>query len=96
MDLTIWNPLPKDKPNPECPCISVWTENYVSTHHFKIPLLLALRVSKSLSVPLMYHIICTNLSQSSSPGTRTLVSRNAMDVQVSVLALLVAYRVFDC
>ena len=61
VELTIGNPCPKDKPPPEFPRISIWTENDASTHHFKISIPLALRVSESLCVPLMYHIRCTNL-----------------------------------
>ena len=95
VELMIGNPRPKDNPPPECPRILGWTANNASTHHFKIPLPLALRVSESLLVPLRYRIRCTNLAQSYLLGARTLVVRNVMDVQVSGLSLLVAYKVFD-
>ena len=88
--LTIGNLHPKDKPPPECPRILEWTSNDASTRHFNIPLLLALRVSEKLIVPLRYCIICTNFSLSSSLGDRTLVVRNVMAVQVSGISLLVA------
>ena len=95
MEITIGDTHPKYKPPNECPRILGWNENYASTHHLKIPLPLVLRVSGSLYVPLMYHIICTNLPQSSLSGTCTLVVINMMSVQVSVLYLLVEYKVFD-
>ena len=94
VELTIGNPRLKDKTYPECTCILGWTANDASTHHLKIKLSLALRVSESLSVPLMYCIRCTNLSQSYSSVACTLVIRNVMDVQVSGLALLVEYKLF--
>ena len=90
----IGNLRPKGNPPPECHRILGWTANYASTDHFKIPLPLELRVSKSLLVPLRYRIICTNFSQYSSSGDFTLVFRNAMDFQVSDISLLLAYKVF--
>ena len=90
----IGNPRPKDKNPTECTLILVWTANGASTHNFKIPLPLSLRVSESLRVLLMYHIRCTNLSQLSLSGARDLVLRNTMDVQVSGIYLLVSYKVF--
>ena len=89
LELTIGNPRPKNKPPPKCPLILGWTANDASTHHFKIPLPLALRFSERLIVPLRYPIRCTNLSKPSSPGARTLVIRNAMAVQISGIYLLV-------
>ena len=86
--------IPTYKTPPECPLILGWTVNDASTHHIKIPLQLALRVSEILRVPLMYRIICTKLSQSSLLVACTLVVRNVMDVQVSGLAILVAYKCF--
>ena len=94
MYLTIGNPRPKDKPPPGCPRILGWTINYASTHHFKISLPLALTDSENLCLPLLYHIICTNLSRSSFPGALTLVVLNSMVIQVSCISLLVAYKVF--
>ena len=66
VELIIGNPRPKDKPPSKYPRILGWTENDAPTQLLKIPLTLALRVSKSLLVPLMYCIIFTNLAQSSS------------------------------
>ena len=94
VELMIGNPRSKDNPPHECPRILGWTANNASIHHFKISLLLALRVSESLSVLLFYHIRCTKLSQSPLSGTCTLVFRNAMDMQVSGLALLVVLKFF--
>ena len=94
VELTIGNPHPKDKTPPECPLILGWTANDASTHHLKIPFPLVLRVSEILCVPLMYHIRCTNSTQSSLLGAHTLVVINTMAVQVSSLALLVALKVF--
>ena len=94
VELTIGNPRPKDKLPPKFPHIIGWTANNASKHHFKILLPLVLRSIKSLSMILMHHIRCTNLSQLSSLGARTLNFRNAMGVQVSGLALLVEYKVF--
>ena len=54
----------------------------------------ALRVSKILRMPLMYCIRCTNLYQSPSLVSPTLVLRNEMAVQVSDLALLLEYKIF--
>ena len=90
--LTIGNPWYKDKPPPECPYVLGWTANDSSTHHVKIPLPLALRVSEILLVPLKYCIRCTNLAQLSSSCNHTLVVINLMAVQVSGLAFLVAYK----
>ena len=95
VELTIGNPRPKDKPPPEFPRILGWNKNNASTYHFKITLPLALRVIESLLVPLRYRIRCTNFPQSSSSSLCTLVVRNTMDVQVSVISLLVAYKLFD-
>ena len=88
------NLRPKDNPPPEFPRMLGWTENYASTHHFKIPRLLVLRISGSVRVPLMCIIMWTILSQTSRSGARTLVVRNARAVQVSGLDRLVAYKVF--
>ena len=88
----IGNPRPKDKPPTECPRILGWNANNASTHHFKIPLQLALRVSKRLSVTLMHCIRCTKISQFSSSSAFTLFVRNKMAVQVLVHSLLVAYK----
>ena len=60
----------------------------------KIPLLLVLRFSESLRVTLLSCIRCTNLSQSSLSGARTLVVINTMEIQVSGISLLVSYKVF--
>ena len=89
MELTMGNPRPKDNPPPECPRMLGWTANDASTHHFKIPLPLALRINSSVRVTLMYLIMWTILAQSSRPGARNLVVRNATSVQVSGLARLV-------
>jgi hypothetical protein len=72
------------------------TANDASTHHFRMPLPLALSISGivRVRVPLMYLIKWTNLFQSSLSGARTLVVRNAIAVQVSDLARLVEYNVF--
>ena len=80
VEITIGKRHPKYKPPPECPCVVVWTANNALTHHFKIPLPLALRVSLSLLVPLRYHIRYNNLTQFSSLGARTIVFRNSMYV----------------
>ena len=95
VELMIGNPRPKDNPPPECTRILGWTENYASVHHFKIPLPLELRASESLLVPIRCHIICNNLSQYYLLGACTHVVRNFMAVQVSGIALLVAYKVFS-
>ena len=88
------NPRLKDNSPPECPRMLGWTANDASTHHFKIPLPLALRISGSVRVPLMYLIMWTILSQLSRSGAQTLVIRNATAVQVSGLDRLVEYKVF--
>ena len=95
VELTMGNPRPKDNPPPECPRMLGWTANNVSTHHFKIPIPLALRISGSVRVPLMYLIMWTILAQLSSSGAQTIVVGNATAVQVSGLASLVAYTVFS-
>ena len=94
VEIIIGNTLPKDNPPPECTRILGCTTNNASICHFKITLLLDLRVSESLHAPLMYRIRCTNLTQSSSSGNHAFAVRNTMTVQVSGLALLVAYKVF--
>ena len=94
VEITMGNPCHKDNPPPECPHMIGWTANDVSTHHFKILLPLALRISGIVRVPLMYLIMWTILSQSSRLGAHTRVVRNAIAVQVSGLARLVSYKVF--
>jgi hypothetical protein len=57
VELTMGNPLPKeDSPPPECLLMLGWTANDASTHHIKMPLPLALRISGSVRVPLRYFI----------------------------------------
>ena len=90
VELTIGNPLPKDSPPPECPRMFGWTANDASTHHFRMPLPLALRIRGIDRVPLRYFMRWLSFFQSSLSGARTLVVRNAMAVQVSGLARLVA------
>jgi hypothetical protein len=94
LELTMGNPRPKDRPPPECPSMLGWTVNDVSTHHFKMLLPLALKINGIIQLPLMYLIRWTNLVQSSFLGSCTLVAKNAIAVQVSSLAGLVAYTVF--
>ena len=94
MELTTVNSRPKDKPPPEYPLILVWNANDASTHHFKIPLPLVLRINRSVHVHMMHCIKCTSLEQSSLLGARTLVVKNLMNVQVSSLARLVAHKLF--
>jgi hypothetical protein len=55
---------PKDSPPPECPLMLRWTSNDATTHHFRMLLPLALRISGSVRVPLRYFIKSTNLFQS--------------------------------
>ena len=90
VELIMGNPLPKDNPPLEFPHILGWTESDASTHHFKIPLLLALRIRDSVRMPLVYIIMWTILAQSSRSGARNLVIRNATPVQVSCLDCLVS------
>ena len=71
-----------------------WAENDASTHYFKITLVLALRISVSVRLPLMYLIMWNNLAQSSRSGAQTIVARNATAMQVSSLDRLVVYKVF--
>jgi hypothetical protein len=54
--LMMGNPLPKDRPPPQYPHMLGWTANAVSTHHLKMPVLLALRISGSMCMPLRYFI----------------------------------------
>ena len=88
------NPHLKDNPPPECPCMLGWKSIYASTHHFKTPLPLALIISVSASVPLMYLIMWTILAELSRSGARTPVVINATSMQVSGLARLVTYKLF--
>jgi hypothetical protein len=37
VELTMGNPLRKDRPPPLCPCMLGWTANAASTHRFKMP-----------------------------------------------------------
>ncbi len=85
VELTMGNPLPKDRPPPLCPCILGWTANATSTHHFIMPVPLALRISGSMHVLLRYFIRWTSLFQSSLLGARTLGIKNAIAVQVVLL-----------
>jgi hypothetical protein len=94
VELTMGNPRPRDNPSPGSPRMLGSTANDASTHHFRMPLPLALKISGILQVPMMYLIKWTNLFQLSMPGDRTLVVRNAIAVQVSGLARLVEYNVF--
>jgi hypothetical protein len=56
VELTMVNLRPKDRPHLECPRMLGWTANDASTHHFKLPLPLALKISGIVRVPLMYLI----------------------------------------
>jgi hypothetical protein len=94
VELMMGNPCPKDSPPPDCPCMLGCTSNDASTHHFRIPLPLALRISGIVQVPLMYLIRRTSLVQFSLSGVHTLIVKNAITVQVSGLAGLVTYSVF--
>ena len=94
VERTMENPRLKDNSLPEYPRMLECTANDASTHHFKIPLPLALRISGSMRVTLMHLIMWTILAQSSRSGAHTLVVRNNTAVQVSSLAHLVAYKVF--
>jgi hypothetical protein len=94
VELAMGNTRPKDRPPLECPRMLGWTVNDESTHHFKMPLQLALKIIGIVRVPLMYLLMWTNLVQSSLSGSRTLVVKNAIAVQVSGLDRLVAYKVF--
>ena len=89
MELTMGNPRPKDNPRPECPHMLGWKANNASNHHFKIPLLLALRIIVIVRMPLMYLIMWTISFQLSSSGACTLVIWNATAMQVSSLDRLV-------
>jgi hypothetical protein len=90
VELTMGNPLPKDRPPPLCPHMLGWTVNAASTHHFKMPVPLELRISGSMRMPLRYFIRWDSLFQLSLSGACTLVIKNAIAVQVLGLALLVA------
>ena len=68
VEVTMVNPRPKYNPPPEFPHVLVWTANNVSTNHFKIPLPLALQISSSVRMPLIYLIMWTILAQSSRSG----------------------------
>ena len=94
VELIMGNPRPNDNPPPECPRMFGCTANDPSTHHLRMPLPFALRTNGILRVPRRYFIRWTSLAQSSLSGARTRVVRNATAVQVSGLALLVAYKVF--
>jgi hypothetical protein len=48
--LTMGNLLPKDRLPPLCPHMLGWTANVASTHHFKMPVPLALRIRGSMYV----------------------------------------------
>jgi hypothetical protein len=87
-------PRLRDSPPPECPRMLKCTANDASTHHFRMPLPVALGISSIVRVPLIYLIKLNNLFQSSLSGARTLVVRNVIAVQVSILARLVEYNVF--
>jgi hypothetical protein len=87
------NPRPKDAPS-GVPTHVGMDANDASTHHFKIPLPLSLKISGIIRVSLMYLIRWTNLVQPSVSGSRTLIVKNAITVQVSGLARLVAYNFF--
>jgi hypothetical protein len=94
VQLTMGNPLlPKDRPPTLCPRMVGWTVNAASTHHFKMPVPLSLRIRGRVRVPLRFFIRWVSLFQSSLSGARTLIFKNAIAVQVSSLAHLVAYNV---
>ena len=94
LGLTIVNPHPKDKPPLVCPHILLLTKNDAPTQQFNIPLPLALRVSGSVRMPLMYCIKWTSLDRSLSSGACNVIFKNAMAMQVSGHAHFVAYKLF--
>jgi hypothetical protein len=73
VELTMGNPLLKYRPPPLCPHMLGWTANAASTHHFKLQVPLALRISGSVRVPLRYFIRWVSLFQSSLSGACTLI-----------------------
>jgi hypothetical protein len=79
------NPRPKDSPPHECPRMLGCTANNAYTHHFRIPLPLAPRISGIVRAPLLYLIRWTSLVQLSLSGAHTLVVNNVISVQVSGL-----------
>ena len=94
VELKIGNPHPKDKPPLVCPHILLLTKNDAPTQQFNIPLPLALRVSGSVRMPLMYCIKWTSLDRSLSSGACNVILKNAMAMQVSGRAHFVAYKFF--
>jgi hypothetical protein len=93
VELTMGHPCHKYSPPRECPRMLGCTANDASTHHFRMPLQFALRISGIVRLPLRYLIKCIMLVQSSLSGALTLVVKNASEVQVSGLARLAAYNV---
>jgi hypothetical protein len=55
VELTMGNPLPKDRPPPHFPCMLGWTANAASTHHFEMPVPLTLRISGSVCASELCH-----------------------------------------
>ena len=84
VEMTIGNTHPKYRPPLECPRIVRWIVNDASTHHLKIHLRWHWESAESPS-----------FSQLSLLIARTLVAKNVVDVQVSGLACLVAYKVIS-
>ena len=89
VELTIINPLHIDKPPPVWPLMFGCTANDPPIHNFSMQFLLELRIIGRFLVYLIYLIIWTNLTQLSLSGYLTLVVRNKIAVQVSVLDCLV-------
>ena len=93
VELTIINPLHIDKPPPVWPLMFGCTANDPPIHNFSMQFLLELRIIGRFLVYLIYLIIWTNLTQLSLSGYLTLVVRNKIAVQVSVLDCLVKNKI---
>ena len=80
--LTMGNPLPiEERPPPMSPLMFGCTDaNNASIHHFKMLLLLALRISGNSFVPLTCFIMWTNSIQLSLSSSLTLVVRKVTAV----------------
>ena len=94
VELAMVSTLIIDRPPPVRTLIFGWTVNDPSIHHFSMPLPLALSIICRFLVPLLYFIRWTNLSQLSLAGSFTLVVKNLIAVQVSILDRLVANNIF--
>ena len=92
VELTIGKPRPIINAPPVRPLMLACTAKLALTYQLRIPVPSAPNINGKFTVAQKYSIRCLSLFQSSTSGACTLVVRNAIANNASVLALLTRYK----